>query len=259
MASEAQFLLKIIVTPLIVAVMTLVARRWGPTAAALLLSLPWMTGPVLFFLSYEKGHEWAAHACIGIELGCAGIAAWVLAYLAAARYCAWPLSITAAVATFAAAGAATGRLPWSLEAAALFAAASHMTAFLVTRPPATPGRGRALPWWDIPARMITTALLVTLITVSADILGPQLSGIVATYPVIISVVAAFTQQQWGNEMLTELLRTLLRSMLSFVVFFLVIGWTIVARGTVEAFLLGTLASLASSACILAVVRLGPRR
>ena len=45
-----------------------------------------------------------------------------------------------------------------------------------------------LPWWDIPARMAVTLMLVAVILSSADRLGPQLSGVVSTYPVILIVI-----------------------------------------------------------------------
>src|SRR5438046_2137821 len=105
MSDPAFFLIKITVAPLLVAMMSLAARRWGPTAAAILMSLPWMTGPVLYFLSYEKGLAWAAAACTGIELGTAGIAVWVLCYLAVGRRSRWPVSIATAVLGYAASGA----------------------------------------------------------------------------------------------------------------------------------------------------------
>ena len=259
MSSQELFVLKITVTPLLVAAMTLAARRWGPTTAAVLMSLPWMTGPGLFFLSLEKGLAWAAQACIGIELGTAGIAAWVLVYLAAAKRLRWPASIAAAALTYVAAGAATGRLALSLETAAAIAAAAHVAGFLMTSPPSTPARGGALPWWDIPVRMLATALLVGVISLTADVLGPQLSGIAATYPVIMTVVATFTHRQSGVAMVILLLRSLLLSMLSFTAFFLVLGWTIEAHGPVEAFTLATLVSIACSGCILGLLRLRAQR
>ena len=44
------FILKIAVTPLLVAAVSLAARRWGPTVGGLVMGLPWFTGPVLLVL-----------------------------------------------------------------------------------------------------------------------------------------------------------------------------------------------------------------
>ena len=76
------FLLKIALPPILVAVMSLAARRWGPTFGGLVMGLPWMTGPVLFFLGLDKGEEFAVAACAGIELGVLCICAFMLAYAA---------------------------------------------------------------------------------------------------------------------------------------------------------------------------------
>ena len=48
-------LLKLAVPPVLVAAISLAARLWGPTVGALLMGLPWLTGPVLFFLTLDKG------------------------------------------------------------------------------------------------------------------------------------------------------------------------------------------------------------
>ena len=114
-------------------------------------------------------------------------------------------------------------------------------------------RARFLP------QCVATALLVGVISLTADVLGPQLSGIAATYPVIMTVVATFTHRQSGVAMVILLLRSLLLSMLSFTAFFLVLGWTIEAHGPVEAFTLATLVSIACSGCILGLLRLRAQR
>src|SRR5436190_1911475 len=74
------FLLKIAVPPFLVAAMSLAARWWGPTIGGLLLGMPWMTGPVLFFLALDKGEDFAVGACAGIELGVVCVAAFMVAY-----------------------------------------------------------------------------------------------------------------------------------------------------------------------------------
>ena len=76
------FLLKIAVPPVLVAAMSLAARRWGPTVGGLLMGLPWMTGPILFFLALDNGGEFAVAACAGIQLGVICIYAFILAYAA---------------------------------------------------------------------------------------------------------------------------------------------------------------------------------
>lgn len=254
MSELAYFLLKITIAPVLVAGMSLASRRWGPTTTAVLMSLPWMTGPVLYFLSLEKGPHWAAAACTGIEIGTASIAVWVCCYLLVGRHARWPSSVAAAIAGFWVAGLGAGQLMFSLESAAALAISLHLAGYLMTRPPPAPGKGRGLPWWDIPARMLATAALVTAVTLAADRLGPRLSGIAATYPVIVTIVTTFTHHQWGIDVVVLLLRALLLSMISFSIFFLVIGWTIVPLGSEMSFALAVATATTTNALILLVRR-----
>jgi hypothetical protein len=245
------FLLKIMLPPLLVGAMSLAARRWGPTVGGLLMGLPWMTGPVLFFLALDKGDDFAVGACTGIELGVACICAFMLAYGAVSTYARWPLSILAAFVAFAGAAWATQSIVLSLwGASALAAACLAVTALLLPRPKAMPVLS-APPRWDIPARMLATLLLVAGIMLCADLLGPQLSGIISTYPAILTVIGTFTHQQWGCDAVRRVLRGLALSLFAFVMFFLVVGKSLPALGLAGSFVVATLAALAISAGLMA--------
>ena len=54
-------------------------------------------------------------------------------------------------------------------------------------------------------------------------MGPQLSGIMSTYPVIVTVVGTFTHHRWGREAVWRMLRGITASLVGFVAFFLVVG------------------------------------
>lgn len=241
------FLLKLTITPVLVAVMSLVARRWGPTMGGLILGLPWMTGPILFFLGLERGEAYAARTSTGVLVGTIGIGAYIVTYVYTARRAPWPVSLAAAFAAFAATGYVVSHLDVSLWQAAAGGAASLCAAFLITPNATDPGGLRFLPWWDIPMRMIATAILVAIITVSADFLGPELSGVVATYPVMLSVIGVFTHSQWGWPAVTQLSRGVSLSLLSFVAFFLVVGLVVESMGLTRAFAMAAMTALAISA------------
>ena len=87
------FLLKIAITPLLVAGVSLAARWWGPTVGGILMGLPWFTGPTLFVLVQDKGIDFGVAACVGIELGVACVAAFILAYGLISVFARWPLSL----------------------------------------------------------------------------------------------------------------------------------------------------------------------
>ncbi len=61
------------------------------------------------------------------------------------------------------------------------------------------GTGRVHPAWDLPARIVVATLVVVLLTTIAPRLGPVTSGIVATFPVYVSVLAVFEQLHGGRR------------------------------------------------------------
>jgi hypothetical protein len=243
-------LLKLAVPPVLVAVISLAARLWGPTIGALLMGLPWLTGPVLLFLTTEKGVAFGVGACAGIELGVVCICAYLLAYGVASAVAPWPLCLAAAAVAFAATAWATEGIVIGLAAAAVLAAAGLLLTYVLLPAPVAKTMPAPLPWWDIPARMLATLALVAIISLSADALGPQLSGIVSTFPVIVSVIGAFTHHQWGRDAARHMLRGLTLSLLAFVTFFLVVGLALPMVGLVPSYALATAAALPVSAILL---------
>jgi hypothetical protein len=244
------FLIKLTITPVLVALMSLVARRWGPTWGGLLIGLPWMTGPILFFLGLEYGEGYAARTSVGILIGAIGIGAYIVAYVYTARVASWPISLLASSIAYAITGYLISGNDFSPWLAALCGAASLISAHLIVPKVVDSGGLRFLPWWDIPMRMLATAVLVGVITVSAEVLGPELSGIVASYPVILAIIGVFTHSQWGWTALAQLARGVAISLTSFVAFFLVVALTAEAVGLIWAFVLAVLAALTTSAAVL---------
>lgn len=250
------WIVKLTVTPLLVGLVSLAARRWGPTIGGLLMALPWMTGPILFFIALERGPDFAADMAVGVELGAAAIGAWTIAYAGLAHRFPWPVCLAAAVAAYAGAGLALGQLDVSLTAAAGLAYFALLGSFFVIPRPKEPDGPRMLPWWDIPVRMSATAILVAVIIFTSGVLGPQYSGIAATYPVIATVMAAFTHYRWGPPAAIRLLRAMLLALVSFTTFFLVVGWTLIPVGVVVAFPLAITAALTTSAVFIVLTRNG---
>jgi hypothetical protein len=257
-------LLKIAVTPLMVAAVSLVARRWGPTAGGLLMGLPWFTGPVLFVLVLDRGAEFGVAAAIGVELGVMCISAFMLAYGLLAAVARWPLSLAGAVAAFFAGALAVTEpslQPWitpnavpPLWAAAGLGVASLGAVLALVPRPRGETKLQAPPWWDIPARMAAAGAIVTAVVVSADALGPRLAGVLSTYPVIVTVVGTFTHHRSGPDAVRRVLRGVAASLVGFVAFFLIVGLTLPALGLLLAYALAVLATLAVTAGLVVAVR-----
>jgi hypothetical protein len=260
------FLLKIAITPLLVAAVSLASRWWGPTVGGILIGLPWFTGPTLFILVHEKDAAFGVAACVGVELGVVCVAAYVLTYGLTSVRARWPSSLAAGVAAFAACAWATHDAAllsaitrWAIHplwAAAGLALVSLAVIYVLLPVPRIASVVKPLPWWDIPMRMVTTAALVTAIMLGADVLGPQLSGIVSTFPVILTVIATFTHHRWGREAVWRVLRGLTRSLVAFVVYFLIVGLALPGVGLMGAYVIASVAGLALATALLMMERSG---
>ncbi len=243
-------LLKISVPPLLVALMSLAARRWGATFGGLIMGLPWMTGPVVYFLGAEKGTDFVVSASLGVELAVWGMGAYILGFGFASRGGHWLTALVTGIVGYVAVGLVTQGLAVPLWLATAVAVLVLVLVYLLLPRPtssAIPGR---LPQWDIPARMVATFVLVGLIMITADRLGPQRSGLIASYPVILTVIGSFTLRQWGRDALLRVLRGISLSLLAFVGFFAVVGFGAPALGLEAAYAAATTVALSISAVIL---------
>lgn len=251
------FLIKLTVTPVLVGLMSLALRYWGPTAGSILIGLPWMTGPVVFILGQERGDAWVASTSVGVQLGVIALAGYAAGYTVMAKRNGWLVSQLVGTAAFALIAIAIQDFAtYPAFVAEIGAVVSLLLLYRITViPPEAPIPGK-LPWWDIPARMLATAVLVLIISLSADKLGPTWSGIISTFPVIMTVIGTFTHAQWGGEAVRRLFRGVLLSLVSFVVFFVTVQAIVVRVGLVAAYAIATLASVATSATVLLLRRRG---
>lgn len=251
--------LKLVVTPLLIGGASLAARRWGPAVGGLLVALPLTSGPVALFLALDQGPAFAAAATIGSLAGLLAIIGHAAGYAAVGPRHGAAAAMVAATAAFVVVGVAVqpvmGAPAWALLAAVVAGAA------LVLRllPPAGPRRApRPVPSWDLPARMIVGTAVVVGITALAPALGPHLSGLVATYPVYVSVLAVFAQQEQGPAAALDVLRGLLVGLPGTGAFYVVVAATIETAGIAPAFVLATLVALAIQAVAFRWVRVATR-
>ena len=84
--------------------------------------------------------------------------------------------------------------------------------------------------------MVSATALVFLITGLAQILGPQLTGLLTPFPIYATILAVFTHQYAGGTQAVRLLRGVVAGSFTFAVFFLVISSTIIIWGVGTAFL-----------------------
>src|SRR5438270_7670225 len=80
---------KLILTPLLIAVATLAARRWGPIVGGWVAGLPLTSGPVSVFLAIEQGRAFASAAAQATLLGLVAVLSFCVGYSQSARRLTW--------------------------------------------------------------------------------------------------------------------------------------------------------------------------
>lgn len=240
------WIFKIFAVPIAVALATLVIRRWGAAVGGLLMGLPLMTGPISAFLAIDQGIDFAAKALVGVLLAVAAMGPYAIVFYWSAPYVHWTGSLAISITAFGMASWCLQALAISLREAAVLAGVSLLLALLVMPRLKAARLALSPPWWDLPFRMLVTALLVVSVTLLAERLGPRLSGIFGTLPIITCVVLSFTQQHAGPAPARALMRAIALSMLSFVVFFVFVGETIGTLGIAQSYAMATAMTVGAS-------------
>lgn len=210
-------LLKLTLAPGLVAATTLAGRRWGPRIAGWLGGLPVVVAPILLAIALEHDKQFAADAAGGALLGLLSLAFFVLEYGWAARVTGWLPATALGWAVFVASTLLLDRVhPPNWVALVIVLASFAATVALLPRAPARPAG--APPRFDLLLRAAATATLVLLLTGLAGTLGPHLSGLLATFPVLATVLAAFTHAQDGPAATALFLRGFATGLVAFAVF-----------------------------------------
>lgn len=251
----ALLLLKLTLTPILIGGASLVARRWGPSVGGWIVALPLTSGPVALYLALDRGTAFAASTAEGSIGGLLGDATFALGYGWLARRFGWPVATLGGFGCFALAALAVQPFIGGPAIVLFVIVAAAMAVCLRLAPPATStAAATPLPAWDIPARMAVGTAIVLAITEAAAFLGPQLSGILAAFPIYVTVLAIFAHRLEGPEQAMGIARGLQVGLFGTIVFFLVVTTSIVHIGIAAAFGAGLLATMAVQSVSLRLVR-----
>lgn len=244
---------KVLLAPGFVVLASLAGRRFGVRVGGMLGGLPVVAGPILLAYALAHGQTFAAKAATGTLLGLISLMAFVIVYARLASRLRWWLTLLVGWAAFftvtlifsgftVSAGVALGA-----TGVVLLAAPALLPRTLAS---SSPDEGRPEPAWDLPLRACAALALVLTLTASASWLGPQLSGLLAPFPVIASVLSSFTHAQRGSEEVLRLLRGLLLGYAAYGLFCFTLAVGLRPLGTAAGFLVATVVSLLCQASVL---------
>ncbi len=227
--------LKLVLTPALIGAVSLAGRRWGPGVSGWLVGFPLTSGPVAFFLALDQGVGFAAAAAVGSMTGAGAQAVFCLLYGRLARGGRWGWALLAGSLAFAAATVVFQRMALSLAWLVPIVLGALAVALVLMPNDSETCTPAPLPRWDIPARMTVTTALVLLLTGFATVLGPQLTGLLATFPLYGAILAGFAHHLQGAGPAIRVLRGLLLGLFAFAGFFLVLALSIERAGIGRAF------------------------
>lgn len=242
---------KILLAPLCVVAVSLAGRRWGIAVAGVLGGLPVVAGPILLIETLLHGRDFGADASAGTLLGLAALTAFVVVYGSVAARPRPPLtSVLRGWTAFLIGVAILNPVkPPPLLSLVFVGACFALGRRLL--PPAAAAPTRATPpWWDLPARALAALVLVLALTGISGALGPHLSGLLAPFPIIASVLAVFTHAHAGSAEANTLLRSFLLGFYGFAAFCFTLATALPSLSTAGAFGLATAIALVVQATIL---------
>lgn len=242
--------LKLVLAPALVVTCSLAGRRFGPRVAGILIVLPVVAGPILLVVTLQHGPGFGSRAAAAATLGIVPVAVFAVVFATLTRGHRWPTALAGGWAGVLLADLALARLTAPPVVALLAAVAALVGADLALRrtSSARPS-GRRPPWWDLPVRAAATAALVVAVTGLAAALGPTWTGVLAPFPIALSVVCAFTAAQHGHGGVLALFRGVLPGLHGFALFCFLVAVTLVPLGPAPSFAVALAGALAVAAVL----------
>jgi hypothetical protein len=246
----AVLLAKLLLAPACVVAVSLAGRKWGVAVAGILGGLPVVAGPILLVLTLVHGRPFGAEAAAGALLGLAALTLFVVVYGKASERVGPVLSLLVGWAAFFLGVGFLQLLDVPPGVSLVFVAACFAAGLaLLPAPVEAPAVFTFLPWWDLPARALAALTLVVALTAASGALGPSLSGLLAPFPIITSVLAVFTHAHGGFGQVRVLLRNFLVGFYGFAAFCFVLASCLDSLGGPAAFAAALVAALAAQVTV----------
>jgi hypothetical protein len=205
-------LLKLFLAPVFVVIMGFIQRRWGDGAGGRLIGLPVTTGPFVLIIYIQEGSSFASKAAHGVLVGQVALIIFCWTYATSVTKTTWVRALVLGTLACLVAGA----LLTSIEIP-LFVLLPLLTGMLIAVAKYWPEysnspRESQPPAWELPIRVLATVLLILTLTSFATVLGPRVAGALSTYPVIISVLGAFSHRRYGPNATVAMLHGLIQTL-----------------------------------------------
>lgn len=189
--------IKLLLAPVFIVFAYGVQKKYGPKVGGIFVAIPFIATPILLVIYFEQGAQFLHRAILGTYAGQAGVLIYIYVYTHLARTRSWQVCFTAATVSYLiAAPILSAIIPNIWVAIALW-----LAVWLVLQCTAVPFDKHATlplaPKWDLPMRIISALALIFLVTGFSQTLGASLSGALAMYPVMTSIMSSFNHARFG--------------------------------------------------------------
>lgn len=228
--NDGLLVLKLILTPLLIGLISLAERRWGSHVGGWLVGLPLTSAPVSLFVGLELGTTFASHMAVGILLGLISQAAFCLTYARLAFRLTWVGSWLVGWAVFGVSTLALEQVSVTsisfLSVTLVFVVITCALLLVLSLWPRSSGP-EVSPQGPAGARVILGRMVVAtgfvlLLTGTASLLGPRLSGLLSPLPIFSTVFAVFAHNLQGGKAARQILHGVVVSSFACAFFFLVV-------------------------------------
>lgn len=240
--------LKLLLVPAFLLLLSVVARRWGPSLGGWLAGLPLVAGPTLFFIAMEQGADFAARASAAALLAVSAVVCFNLVYAHAAQHMRWPFALGVAVLAWGAGISCLAFLPVMPSLALLSALATLLVAPRLFPDIAVAQVLHVMSNFEVVCRMLAGAFVTVTVTWAAGIVGEVWSGLFAVYPTLGTVLAVFSHRSHGGAYVAALFRAMMTGLYSFVTFCFALAVALPQLGIAWSFLVAVVLALTVQLC-----------
>ncbi|MFH1092500.1 MAG: DUF3147 family protein [Pseudomonadota bacterium] len=246
-------LIKIVAAVVIVVTLSVLAERVSPKFAGIFSGYPLGAAITLFFIGYEVGPEFAARSAIYTIIGILSAQIFIYFYYLASRWSqrssrlpriAWSSGGGLAGYTLAAFGLRYWPVNLMIAAPVALASIFFFDRLFRRIPNVIIENRKKSSLTVLSARAFFAAVVILLVTSTAQSLGTRWAGLLAAFPVTMFPFLVIIHYSYQNEHLHAVIKNIPRGLISSMLYCLVVSLTYpvlgLARGTAAGYLLATL-------------------
>lgn len=231
-------LLRLLLTPSLVVLVSYIQKRWGHAIGGRVIGLPLSTAPFLILIYLMDGAEQTANAAHGVVAGQIAVVSYCYMFTFISWRKAWPFALFTGWFVAGMADLALVQLANTWLVGAIVVLVSAVAVKSWPKPLTDDHAVRIPQWWETPMKALMAGTLVASLTWAKDVIGVQAAGVLASMPVILSVLAPTTVRTYGPSAVSELLLGTTKSLGGSVMFSTVVTATITVLPAPVAFSLG---------------------